>query len=103
MHRTSSESQQLNDEGQSPSEPQLVGNAGICLSMEFVEHTGEEFDRQVAVNLKGTHVFTRQVVSGLVERGDGAIIHVGSVAAFNFAAWTRDAAFELASKSVRLD
>jgi NAD(P)-dependent dehydrogenase (short-subunit alcohol dehydrogenase family) len=96
---------------------QLVNNAGICLFREYLKYTDDDFDRQMDVNLKGTHLFMRRVVPGMVERGGGAIVNIASVAAFNFTvphaayaaskaaivALTRDAAFELASKGVRLN
>jgi 2-hydroxycyclohexanecarboxyl-CoA dehydrogenase len=96
---------------------QLVNNAGICLFREYLDYTDDDFDRQMDVNLKGTHLFMRRVVPGMVERGGGAIVNIASVAAFNFTvphaayaaskaaivALTRDAAFELASKGVRLN
>jgi 3-oxoacyl-[acyl-carrier protein] reductase len=96
---------------------QLVNNAGICLFKQYLEYTDEDFDRQLDVNLKGTHLFMRRVVPGMVDRGFGAIVNIASVAAFNFTvphaayaaskaaivALTRDAAFELASKGVRLN
>jgi 2-hydroxycyclohexanecarboxyl-CoA dehydrogenase len=96
---------------------QLVNNAGICLFREYLEYTEDDFDRQMGVNLKGTHLFMRRVVPGMAERGGGAIVNIASVAAYNFTvahaayaaskaaviALTRDAAFELASKGVRLN
>ena len=96
---------------------QLVNNAGICLFRSYIEYTDDDFDRQMAVNLRGTHLFMSRVIPGMIERGNGAVVNIASVAAFNFTvphavyaaskaaivALTRDAAFELASKGVRLN
>jgi NAD(P)-dependent dehydrogenase (short-subunit alcohol dehydrogenase family) len=96
---------------------QLVNNAGICLFRQYLEYSDDDFARQMDVNLTGTHLFMRAVVPGMVERGGGAVVNIASVAAFNFTvahaayaaskaavvALTRDAAFELAPKGVRLN
>jgi NAD(P)-dependent dehydrogenase (short-subunit alcohol dehydrogenase family) len=96
---------------------QLVNNAGICLFRQYLDYSDDDFDRQMDVNLRGTHLFMSRVVGGMVERGEGAIVNIASVAAFNFTvahaayaaskaaivALTRDAAFELASQGVRVN
>src|ERR1700722_1678251 len=96
---------------------QLVNNAGICLFREYLDYTDDDFDRQMDVNLKSTHLFMRRVVPGMVERGGGAIVNIASVAAFNFTvphaayaaskaaivALTRAAAFVLASRGGRVN
>jgi 3-oxoacyl-[acyl-carrier protein] reductase len=96
---------------------QLVNNAGICLFRSYADYTDDDFDRQMAVNLRGTHLFMSRVIPGMVERGTGGVVNIASVAAFNFTvphaayaaskaaivALTRDAAFELASQGVRLN
>jgi NAD(P)-dependent dehydrogenase (short-subunit alcohol dehydrogenase family) len=96
---------------------QLVNNAGICLFRSYVDYTDDDFARQMDVNLKGTHLMMSRVIPGMVERGEGSVVNIASVAASNFTvphaayaaskaaivALTRDAAFELASQGVRLN
>jgi 2-hydroxycyclohexanecarboxyl-CoA dehydrogenase len=95
----------------------LVNNAGISLFRAYTEYSDDDFDRQLSVNVKGTHNFMSRVLPGMVVRGNGAVVNIASVAAFTFTvphavyaaskaaivALTRDAAFELAGKGVRLN
>lgn len=95
----------------------LVNNAGICLFRGYTEYSDDDFDHQLAVNVKGTHNFMSRVVPGMLDRGSGAVVNIASVAAFSFTvphavyaaskaaiiALTRDAAFELAGNGVRLN
>ena len=63
----------------------LVNNAGIAQVGEesvlrlFVEMTEEQWDRDIAVNLKTAVATTRAVLPGMVERGYGRVINVSSV------------------------
>jgi 2-hydroxycyclohexanecarboxyl-CoA dehydrogenase len=56
----------------------LVNNAGIDVIEPFVDSTEETWDRIIAVNLRGTITVTRAVLDGMIERGSGRIIHIGS-------------------------
>lgn len=95
----------------------LVNNAGIAVFKPYIEHTDEDFDRQIAVNLRGTHLFMSRVVPGMVQRGEGYVINISSAAAMHYTvphamyaaskaaviALTRDSAFELARQGVRVN
>lgn len=59
----------------------LVNNAGIDVVKPFVDSTEEEWDRIIAVNLKGTIACCRAVIDGMIERGAGAIVSIASDAA----------------------
>jgi 2-hydroxycyclohexanecarboxyl-CoA dehydrogenase len=56
----------------------LVNNAGIDEIGPFLESREETWDRLIAVNLKGTLLCSRAVLDGMIERGDGRIVNLGS-------------------------
>ncbi len=56
----------------------LVNNAGIDVIKPFVDSTEDEWDRIIAVNLKGTIVCCRAVLDGMLERGSGRIVSIAS-------------------------
>jgi 3-oxoacyl-[acyl-carrier protein] reductase len=58
----------------------LVNNAGICPLQRFEAIAEDEWDRVLAVNLKGAFLASRVVVGGMKERGWGRIINISSVA-----------------------
>jgi len=43
---------------------QLVNNAGICLFRRYLDYSDDDFDRQMDVNLRGTHLFMSRVAGG---------------------------------------
>lgn len=59
-----------------------VNNAGILLERRLVDTTAGEFDRVVAVNLRGTFLVGREAVQALLRRPDGdppgRLINIGS-------------------------
>jgi 3-oxoacyl-[acyl-carrier protein] reductase len=57
----------------------LVNNAGITLDARLQKMTDEQFDKVVAVNLKGTYNCARAVVDTMVEQGSGGILNASSV------------------------
>ena len=59
----------------------LVNNAGLALGLEK-EYEGDyhDWDTMIDTNIKGLLYMTRAVVPGMVERGKGHIINIGSVA-----------------------
>jgi NAD(P)-dependent dehydrogenase (short-subunit alcohol dehydrogenase family) len=59
----------------------LVNNAGIAVIKPYLECTDEEFDRQLAVNLRGAHLFLSRVLPGMVERQEGAVVNPSELAA----------------------
>jgi 3-hydroxy acid dehydrogenase / malonic semialdehyde reductase len=59
----------------------LINNAGLVIGVDK-EHTGnlEEWDVMIDTNIKGLLGMTRMVVPGMVKRGRGHIINIGSIA-----------------------
>lgn len=59
----------------------LVNNAGLALGLEK-EHEGniDEWSTMIDTNIKGLLTMTRLVVPGMVGRGHGHVINIGSVA-----------------------
>ncbi|HEX7248889.1 MAG TPA: glucose 1-dehydrogenase [Burkholderiales bacterium] len=61
----------------------LVNNAGIGRRAPFLELRAEDFDRVIAVNLRGTFLCSQAVARRMVERGKGgAIVNIASTRAF---------------------
>ncbi len=56
----------------------LVNNAGIDVIKPFVDSTEDEWDRIIAVNLKGTIGFCRAVLDGMIARNAGRIVSIAS-------------------------
>ena len=56
----------------------LVNNAGWDRAEPFVQSTEETWDKVIAINLKGPIICARAVLDGMIERGRGAIISIGS-------------------------
>ncbi|MGH6610774.1 MAG: 3-oxoacyl-ACP reductase FabG [Burkholderiaceae bacterium] len=57
----------------------LVNNAGITLDARLQKMTDEQFDRVIAVNLKGTYHCAQAVVDTMVKQGSGVILNASSV------------------------
>ncbi|MBD5280450.1 MAG: SDR family NAD(P)-dependent oxidoreductase [Bacteroides sp.] len=59
----------------------LVNNAGLALGLDR-EYEGDynDWDTMIDTNIKGLLTMTREIVPGMVERGKGHIINIGSVA-----------------------
>jgi 3-oxoacyl-[acyl-carrier protein] reductase len=57
----------------------LVNNAGITLDARLQKMTDEQFDKVIAVNLKGTYNCAQAVVDTMVEQGSGVILNASSV------------------------
>jgi NAD(P)-dependent dehydrogenase (short-subunit alcohol dehydrogenase family) len=61
----------------------LVNNAGIAHNMPFLELPAAEFDRVIAVNLRGTFLCSQLFAQHMTKRGKGgAIINIASTRAF---------------------
>jgi meso-butanediol dehydrogenase/(S,S)-butanediol dehydrogenase/diacetyl reductase len=56
----------------------LVNNAGIVLAGSFLEFSEEEWDRIIAVNLKGVVFCTQAAVREMMKRKSGKIINIAS-------------------------
>lgn len=59
----------------------LVNNAGLALGLEK-EYEGDfrDWDTMIDTNIKGLLYLTRAVVPGMVNRGKGHVVNIGSVA-----------------------
>ncbi len=93
----------------------LVNNAGITRDNLLMRMKDDEFDKVIAINLKGPFTFTRAVTRGMMKRRDGVILNIASVVGLvgnagqaNYAAskagligLTKSVAKELASRGVR--
>src|ERR671915_1097792 len=56
----------------------LVNNAGFLQQKRFVDLTVEDFDRMIAVHLRGTFLCTSAVLPEMLSRGSGIIVNVAS-------------------------
>ncbi len=59
----------------------LVNNAGIVRVSDPLKITEEEWDLVQAVNLKGTYFTCQAVLPHMLERGQGRIVNIASIAA----------------------
>ncbi|MFI9402114.1 SDR family NAD(P)-dependent oxidoreductase [Nocardia sp. NPDC052316] len=61
----------------------VVNNAGILISGGFLEQTGDDWRRMIAINMMGPLLGSRLFVQQMVEAGKrGAIVNICSVGAF---------------------
>lgn len=96
----------------------LVNNAGDYGPVKPIEEiTPEEFDRVIAVHLRGAFLLTRLVLPGMYARGSGVIVNISSLSAKSAFEWgapyaaakagmlglTRVAAAEAARRGVRVN
>lgn len=95
----------------------LYNNAGVSSSGSVADADEDDWDRCLAVNVKGTFLCSRAAVPHLGSAGGGAIVNQGSVAALvgvpAFAAYcaakgaivslTRSMAVDLASRRIRVN
>ena len=59
----------------------LVNNAGLALGLEAAQKCSlDEWDQMIDTNCRGLATMTRFLLPGMVERGRGHVINVGSVA-----------------------
>jgi len=58
----------------------LVNNAGIVTIAPLAETPDEDWDRIIAVNLKGVFLCTRAALPAMLERGGGTIVNIASQA-----------------------
>jgi len=95
----------------------LVNNAGITRDKLLARMPEEDWDAVIAVNLKGTFLFTKAVARPMMKQRGGTIVNIASIIGLignagqcNYAAskagvmaLTKSAARELAPRSVRVN
>jgi 3-oxoacyl-[acyl-carrier protein] reductase len=95
----------------------LVNNAGITSDARLVKMTDDQFDRVIAVNLKGVYRCTKAVADPMIRQGAGVILNASSVVGLygnfgqtNYAAtkagvigFTKTWARELGPKGIRVN
>jgi NAD(P)-dependent dehydrogenase (short-subunit alcohol dehydrogenase family) len=95
----------------------MVNNAGICVLSPVHETSASDFDRMLAVNLKGTLHGIKAAAAHMLTAGGGAIVNVASTAGLNGApliggygatkagvvSLTRTAAAELRPAGIRVN
>lgn len=59
----------------------LVNNAGVSQPDRLLEITQDRFDLVVNVSLRGTLNMVQAVAPGMIERGSGTVVNIGSMAA----------------------
>ncbi len=60
----------------------LVNNAGMAPVSATVGQDPEVFERTVALNLRAPYFLTQALVPGMMERGQGVIVNISTVASF---------------------
>ncbi|MGA7160010.1 MAG: SDR family oxidoreductase [Bacteroidota bacterium] len=63
----------------------LVNNAGLASGLSPIQEGDvDDWDRMIDTNMKGLLYVTRAVLRGMIERGEGHIINIGSIAGYQF-------------------
>jgi len=73
----------------------LVNNAAICPAGRVDNTSEKDFDKAMAVNVKGVFFVSKYSVLEMVKQGGGVIVHISSIAAIK---GTRDRAVYAATK-----
>src|SRR4029078_7982742 len=58
----------------------LVNNAGISQNLPLALMEGEDWDRGMDVNVKGTFLTSRAALRGMIRRRQGVVLNIGSLA-----------------------
>jgi NAD(P)-dependent dehydrogenase (short-subunit alcohol dehydrogenase family) len=58
----------------------LVANAGVVHLASLIDTSAEDFDRVIAINLRGAWLCTKHAAPAMVARGGGAIVNMSSLA-----------------------
>lgn len=62
----------------------LVNNAGLALGLEPAQEAGlDNWETMVDTNVKGLLYMTRALLPGMIEREQGHVVNIGSIAAHN--------------------
>ena len=63
----------------------LVNNAGLASGLSAIQEGDvDDWEKMIDTNIKGLLYVSRAVVQGMIERGEGHIINIGSIAAYQF-------------------
>ena len=95
----------------------VVNNAGINIRAPAHEMTDDQWHRVIDVNLHGVWYFCRHILDHFFERGEGNIVNISSIGAFEashdrvpymaskgaVASMTRALAIDLAEKNIRVN
>ena len=95
----------------------LVNNAGARVIKSFLDHTKDDWDMMLGINLSGAFHCSQTIVPKMIESGGGSIINVCSIASYmgrpNRCAYvaaksgllglTRTMAIDLAPKNIRVN
>jgi NAD(P)-dependent dehydrogenase (short-subunit alcohol dehydrogenase family) len=65
----------------------LVNNVGIHGSGRVTDFDAAEWDRTLAVNLKGAMLMAKHAVRAMIERGGGAVVNIASVDGIRAGGW----------------
>ena len=57
----------------------LVNNAGINLRAPLEDFKDEDWDKVIGINLTGVYKVSKSVARGMIQRGSGKIINIGSM------------------------
>jgi meso-butanediol dehydrogenase/(S,S)-butanediol dehydrogenase/diacetyl reductase len=76
----------------------LINNAGISLDGTVLDTAEDDWDRVIAVNLKGVYLCSKYAVPHIVNRGGGAVVNIASVA--GLAGLRRGAAYNASKAGV---
>ena len=66
----------------------LVNNAGVAAGAPLARTTLDDWRAHLEVNATGAFLCTRAVLAGMIERGDGRIVTVASIAGLAGARYT---------------
>ena len=80
----------------------LVNNASILKTSSFLDITDDEWDRVMAVNVRGMFLCSRAVLPSMIERKRGVIVNVSSGAAFHGGPGTDSSPCYAASKAAEI-
>ena len=60
----------------------LINNAGIRHINNILDHTKQQWDDMISVNLTGPYLCCKAVIPHMIKNGKGKIINFGSIASF---------------------
>ena len=62
----------------------LVNNAGLGYSGKIVDSDPVEVEKMIKVNVLGVYYMTKLVLPGMIERSEGNVVNIGSIAALKY-------------------